>query len=342
MRNQVIIIAEAGVNHNGDLAMAKKLIDVASSAGVDFVKFQTFKADKLVSKEAKLANYQSLNIDQANLSQYEMLRNLEMPDYWHYELMAYAKEKDVSFLSTAFDEDSIDFLNQLGVSHFKIPSGEITNLPYLLHIASKGKPVILSTGMSELQEIRNAVDLLTENGIKREDLIILHCNTEYPTPMEDVNLLAMNSIGKALDVKVGYSDHTSGIEVPIAAVALGAVLIEKHFTLDKTLPGPDHKASLNPDELVAMVKAIKNIELAISGDGEKSISNSEAKNLIVARKSIHLKCDKKVGEYISIDDLEMVRPGDGISPMRLYDVVGMRVVEDLFKGHKLLFKNISN
>jgi N-acetylneuraminate synthase/N,N'-diacetyllegionaminate synthase len=342
MINKVIIIAEAGVNHNGDFENAKKLILAAANAGADYVKFQTFKADKLVSIDAQKAQYQKVNLKEDGGTQYEMLKKLEMSEEWHYELIKYSKECGIKFLSTGFDEASIDFLVSLNIDLLKVPSGEITNKPYLEHIAKKKRPIIISTGMSTIEEIREAIDILIENKISKEDITILHCNTEYPTPMNDVNLLAMNSIKKHFGVSIGYSDHTMGIEVPIAAVALGAKVIEKHFTLDKAMDGPDHKASLEPSELKAMVKAIRNIELAISGSGEKEVSKSEMKNIIVARKSIHLNNALKAGQQIHLNDLVMKRPGDGISPMKIENIIGLSVVQDLQKDHKLELKDLKN
>jgi len=342
MNNKVIIIAEAGVNHNGNFENAKKLIQAASNAGADYVKFQTFKADKLVSIDAQKAEYQKVNLTGGEDTQYEMLKKLEMSEDWHYELIKYAEDCGIKFLSTGFDESSIDFLVSLNIDLLKVPSGEITNKPYLEHIAKKNKPIIISTGMSTIGEIGEAIDILIENKITKEDITILHCNTEYPTPMNDVNLLAMNYIKKQFGVRVGYSDHTMGIEVPIAAVALGARVIEKHFTLDKAMDGPDHKASLEPAELQAMVKAIRNIELAISGSGEKEVSESEMKNIIVARKSIHLNNAMKAGQQIQKKDLVMKRPGDGISPMKIDSVIGKIVSQDLQKDHKLELKDLKN
>ena len=263
-----------------------------------------------------------------------------MPDARYFELKEYAKTRGISFLSTGFDEQSVDFLDDLGMDLFKIPSGEITNRPYLEHIASKGKPVILSTGMSNLEEIQNALQIITSKGVSRDDITVLHCNTEYPTPMNDVNLLAMNSIGNELGVKIGYSDHTLGIEVPIAAAALGAIVIEKHFTLDRTMEGPDHLASLEPDELRSMVDGIRNIELAIAGDGKKEASSSEIKNKAVARKSIHLNKKLKAGHVITLADLEMKRPGDGISPMMIDHVLGKTIKHELPGDHKLALNDI--
>ncbi len=341
MKNKVIIIAEAGVNHNGDFENAKKLILAAANAGADYVKFQTFKADKLVSKDAQKAEYQKANSKEDEDLQYNMLRKLEMPEQWHYDLIQYANHCGIKFLSTGFDEDSIDFLDSLNIDLFKIPSGEITNKPYLEHIAKKRKPIVISTGMSNLNEIKDAIDILQNQQIYKSQITILHCNTEYPTPMQDVNLLAMNSIKNELEVKVGYSDHTLGIEVPIAAVALGAVLIEKHFTLDRNMVGPDHLASLTPEELKQMVTCIRNIELTISGNGIKEASDSEKKNIKIARKSIHIKNDLKSGHIIKKDDLIMKRPGDGISPMQIDQIIGSKTLRELKKDVKLSFKDIS-
>ena len=340
MINRVLIIAEAGVNHNGDFAIAKKLVEVAAQAGADYVKFQTFKADKVVTKTASKAEYQKNNTPDSSDTQYEMLKKLEMPEQWHYELKDYANKNGIKFLSTGFDEESIDFLEKLDMPLYKIPSGEITNKPYLVHIAKKGKPIILSTGMADLDEIKVALEVILAEGITKDMITVLHCNTEYPSPMADVNLLAMNTIQRQLNVKVGYSDHTLGIEVPIAAVALGAVVIEKHFTLDRNMPGPDHAASLEPDELKAMVRAIHNIELAISGNGKKEPSASEIKNIVIARKSIHLKNDKKNGEMITANDLVMKRPGDGISPMKIDEVIGRKLNNDFKSDHKLTLDDI--
>ncbi len=338
--SRVIIIAEAGVNHNGDIQIAKKLIDAAVNAGVDYVKFQTFKADSLVSKSAKKAEYQSVNINDGDDSQYEMLKKLELSHENHLELLAYCSERNINFFSTAFDVEGVKYLNDLGLSFFKIPSGEITNYPYLRAIALCRKPVVMSTGMCSEIEIKNALDVLIKFGLKKEMISILHCNTEYPTPMKDVNLKAMLAIKKTFGVQIGYSDHTLGIEVPIAAVAMGAKIIEKHFTLDKTLPGPDHVASLEPKELKEMVKAIRNIELAISGDGEKVPSESETKNIAIARKSIFINRNLLIGHIISDDDIISLRPGDGISPMEWENIVGKMLIVDKNKFDKLLFSDI--
>lgn len=315
---KVFIIAEAGVNHNGDIALAKRLIDEGAKAGVDAVKFQTFKAETLVSKSAKKAEYQK-NTTNVEESQFEMLKKLELDYGVHEELMSYAQNKGVMFLSSAFDLESIDLLRELGISLFKVPSGEITNLPYLRKIAQTGKQIVLSTGMSTLADIEKALEVLRENGA--QDITVLHCNTEYPTPMKDVNLSAMNSIQNAFKLPVGYSDHTIGIEIPIAAVALGAEMIEKHFTLDKTMEGPDHKASLEPEELKAMVDAIRNIEVAL-GHGVKQLSESEKKNMTIARKSLVAKNNISIGEVFSEDNLTIKRPGTGLSPMEWDNVIG--------------------
>ena len=324
---RTLIIAEAGVNHNGDIAKAKALIDKGAEAGVDYVKFQTFKAGNLVTKHAKRAAYQDKNT-QDNDSQYEMLKKLELSQKDHQELIDYCTQKGVKFLSTGFDNESLAFLSQLGVTIAKVPSGEITNLPYLRQVASLFPEVILSTGMATIVEIKDAVKVLTDEGVSKEKITILHCNTEYPTPMEDVNLKAMLHIQRELGVSIGYSDHTLGIEVPIAAVALGATVIEKHFTLDKTLPGPDHKASLEPDELTAMVSAIRNIEKAIGGSGLKEVSPSEEKNKPIARKSIVAATKIAQGEVFTPKNLTIKRPGTGISPMRWDEVIGKKAKQD--------------
>ena len=328
MSKHVLIIAEAGVNHNGSLVTAKKMVDAAVDAGVDVIKFQTFNSSKLVSKEARQAEYQKKNIGSGtNDSQLEMLRKLELSVTDHHELVDYCKQKGVMFFSTAFDLDSIDFLHTLGMGLWKIPSGEVTNYPYLKKIAQYGEDVILSTGMCEISDIEDAYEVLVSNGVKKEQITILHCNTEYPTPYEDVNLLAMFEIRDKFGVNVGYSDHTKGIEVPIAAVALGATVIEKHFTLDRNMQGPDHKASLEPDELKAMVSGIRNIEKAL-GTGHKTVSASEQKNISVARKSIVAACYIKKGEKLTENNLTVKRPGNGISPMRWEDIVGRNAIRD--------------
>jgi N,N'-diacetyllegionaminate synthase len=326
---KTIIIAEAGVNHNGSLQLAKKLIDAATMAGVDYVKFQTFNAKKLSSKQAKKAEYQRKNTDTSE-SQQEMLEKLELSVADHYELIEYCNQMNIKFLSTAFDFESIRFLASLNLDFWKIPSGEITNYPYLKKIAHTHKPVVLSTGMSTLEDIQNALNILTEHGVRKEDITVLHCNTEYPTPFKDVNLLAINYIAKELSVKVGYSDHTLGIEVPVAAVALGATIIEKHFTLDRTMEGPDHKASLEPHELKTMVQAIRHIEMAL-GNEKKTVTESEAKNRAIARKSIVAAIDIKKGEIFTEDNITVKRPGNGISPMQWDNVIGKTAVRDFFE-----------
>lgn len=331
--NKVFIIAEAGVNHNGSIELAKKLIDVASESGADAVKFQTFKAEKLVSKNAQKADYQKQTTNKTE-SQFDMIKKLELDMDTHKELIAYCKTKNIMFLSTPFDHDSIELLNNLGLEIFKIPSGEITNLPYLRYIGKLNKKVILSTGMADIGEIEDALDILISAGTKKENIIVLHANTMYPTPMEDVNLKAMVTIGNTFDIGFGYSDHTLGIEVDIAAVALGACCIEKHFTLDKTMEGPDHKASLEPDELKAMVKAIRNIELAL-GSSIKKPSKSEMPNMQIARKSIVAKIEIKKGDKLSEENITIKRPGNGINPMRWDEIVGTIAAKD-YKEDELI------
>jgi len=320
VNSKVFIIAEAGVNHNGDFEIAKRMVDVAIDANVDAIKFQTFKTEKVISRFAPKAEYQKALTD-INESQLEMIKKLELDFDEHRKLMNYCKRKSIIYLSTPFDFDSIALLNDFGLGIFKIPSGEITNLPYLREIGSLNKKIILSTGMATLDEIRRALDILGESGTPKENILVLQCNTEYPTPMEDANLLAMLTIRKTFGVRVGYSDHTLGIEVPIAAVALGAEVIEKHFTLDRNMDGPDHKASLEPQELKAMVKAIRNIEAAL-GDGVKRPSFSETKNKVIARKSIVASRTITKGEMFSKQNLTAKRPGNGISPMDWDRVIG--------------------
>lgn len=334
MRDKVLIIAEAGVNHNGSLDIAKRLVDEASSAGVDIIKFQTFKAEKLVSKAAKQAEYQKKNIGKGEETQYAMLKKLELSNKQHEELMTYCNLKNIRFFSTAFDMDSIDYLHSLNLGLWKVPSGEITDYPYLKKVASYKEPVILSTGMCELIDIENAINVLVANGVSKDIITVLHCNTEYPTPMKDVNLKAMLEIKEKFGVKVGYSDHTEGIEVPIAAVALGATVIEKHFTLDINMEGPDHKASLEPSELKAMVKSIRNIEQAL-GTGHKTISESERKNIEIARKSIIAAKDIKKGEIFTEENITVKRPGNGISPMEWENVIG-KVARRNFQEEELI------
>lgn len=324
---KVQIIAEAGVNHNGSLELAKRLVDEAALAGADIIKFQTFKAERLVSKYAKKAAYQKCNLNDEDDGQYAMLKQLELDAGQHEELIEYCRKKRIRFFSTAFDLDSIEYLHTLQLRMWKIPSGEITNYPYLKKIAQYKEPIILSTGMCELRDIASALAVLLDNGVARDQITVLHCNTEYPTPMQDVNLNAMLEIKNEFNVAVGYSDHTEGIEVPIAAVALGATVIEKHFTLDKHMEGPDHKASLEPSELRAMVKAIRNVEQAL-GDGHKVISESERKNINIARKSIVASCPIHKGEMLSEDNLTVKRPGGGISPMLWEEVLGTYAIRD--------------
>ena len=326
MKKPILIIAEAGVNHNGDLVLAKQLVDVAADAGADLVKFQTFSADRLTTREAKKADYQSVTTGSAE-TQHQMLSRLELSAQMHHELIAYCATRNIGFFSTGFDIESVDFLISLGINHFKIPSGEITNLPYLRHIGQFSKSVIISTGMATLGDIEAAIDVLEQAGTPRSLITVLHCTTEYPTPMEEVNLRAMQSIQAAFGVATGYSDHTAGIEVSIAAAALGATVIEKHFTLDKNLPGPDHKASLEPDELKAMVNAIRNIEIAL-GDGIKRLTPSEALNKPVARKSLVAIKAIKAGEVFSVENITTKRPGIGISPMNWDTVIGSKAVRD--------------
>lgn len=328
MTKHTIIIAEAGVNHNGSLDLAKQLVDKAVEAGVDYIKFQTFKASKLVTKAAKQAEYQQKNIGKGGDSQYQMLKKLELSPTDYDVLITYCAEKGIKFFSTAFDFDSIEYLHSLNLGLWKIPSGEVTNYPFLKRVAAYNEKTILSTGMCDMEDVRAAVEALYRNGLSKENLILLHCNTEYPTPFEDVNLKAMEALRKEFGVDVGYSDHTRGIEVPIAAVALGATVIEKHFTLDRNMEGPDHKASLEPDELKAMVSAIRNIEKAIGGDGTKHISDSERKNIAVARKSIVAARDISVGELLTETNLTVKRPGTGISPMLWEEVVGTKAIRN--------------
>lgn len=326
MNYKTFIIAEAGVNHNGSLDLALKLIDAAAEAGVDAVKFQTFKTENLVSKNAEKASYQKQNTG-SNESQFEMIKKLEIDEGTHIKLINHCKKRKIEFLSTPFDLESIDMLDKLGISKFKIPSGEITNLPYLRKIGSFGKPVILSTGMATMNEIKEALDVLFKAGLKNDRITILHCNTEYPTPMVDVNLRAMLTIRDHFNITVGYSDHTLGIEVPIAAVALGATIIEKHFTLDRNMEGPDHKASLEPEELKQMVAGIRNIEKAL-GNGKKEPSPSEMKNKPVARKSIVAGEFIAKGDTLTENNLAIKRPGTGISPMKWDKVVGKKANRD--------------
>ena len=322
----VFIIAEAGVNHNGSIELAFKLIDAAVESGADAVKFQTFKEENLVSKNTQKAKYQIQTIDPSE-SQLDMLIKLELNVDVHKKLIKYCNAKGIMFLSSPFDHDSIDLLNELGLKIFKIPSGEITNLPYLRRIGSLTKQVILSTGMSTLKEVGDALTILVDSGTKKENITVLHANTMYPTPMKDVNLNAMQTIQKEFDVAVGYSDHTLGIEIDIAAVAMGASIVEKHFTLDRTMEGPDHIASLEPEELKAMVNAIRSIEKAL-GDGFKIPSRSEQPNMIAARKSIVANQMIKKGDMLTEENIVVKRPGNGISPMKWDKVLGTVAVKD--------------
>lgn len=323
---KTLIIAEAGVNHNGDIDMAKALIDAASDAGADLVKFQTFNADRLVTRKARKADYQ-MKMTATDESQRDMLKRLELSPAMHEKLIAHAAKRGIEFFSTAFDLDSIDYLLGLGLSRIKVPSGELTNLPYLRKVGSAGKPVILSTGMANLGEIEAALAALEAAGASRQQITVLHCSTEYPAPMAEVNLQAMPAMARAFGVQVGYSDHTEGIEVAIAAVVLGACVIEKHFTLDRALPGPDHRASIEPEELARMVRSIRNIELAL-GDGVKRPSVSEEKNRLVARKSLFAACAIAEGELFTEHNLVAKRPGTGISPMRLDELLGRAAARD--------------
>jgi N,N'-diacetyllegionaminate synthase len=333
MPNRTLIIAEAGVNHNGDIKLAKQLIDAAADSGADYVKFQTFSADRIVTKSADKAEYQKKSSNSSE-SQYEMLKRLELSVEMHLELIEHCKHKSIKFLSTGFDIQSVNLLVGLGLNLVKIPSGEITNLPFLRYIGSLGLQVILSSGMSTMKEIGDALLILEQTGLPREQITVLHCTTEYPTPMNEVNLLAMNSIRNTLGVAVGYSDHTVGIEVSVAAVALGASVIEKHFTIDRSLPGPDHKASLEPVELGAMVKAIRNVEVALGSD-VKEPTNSEIKNLRVARKSILAGRKIKIGETLSASNLVVKRPGDGVSPMHWDHLIGQIASREYLPDEKI-------
>jgi len=323
---KVFIIGEAGVNHNGSVELAKKLIDIAVDAKVDAVKFQTFKAELCIARGAQKAEYQKETTDSSE-SQFDMIKKLELDLETHKELISYCKTKNIMFLSTPFDHDSIELLNNLGSEIFKIPSGEITNLPYLRHIGKLNKQVILSTGMADIGEIEDTLDVLIQAGTNKENITALHANTMYPTAMEDVNLRAMVTIGNTFDIAYGYSDHTLGIEVDIAAVAMGASCIEKHFTIDKTMEGPDHRASLEPDELKAMVKGIRNIEIAL-GSSVKKPSKSEKPNIQIARKSIVASVNIKKGDIFTECNLAIKRPGNGINPMKWDEIVGAMATKD--------------
>ncbi|MGN0311729.1 MAG: N-acetylneuraminate synthase [Lachnospiraceae bacterium] len=330
----VKIIAEAGVNHNGSMELAKKLVDAAAKAGADYVKFQTFKPEKLVARSAGTAEYQKKNLH-SDESQLEMLNKLALTQEDFRELKRYCEERNIGFLSTPFDLDSLAFLDSLGMDFWKIPSGEITNLPYLEAIAQTDRPVVLSTGMADLAEVEAAMKVLTQQ--KPREIIILQCNTEYPTPYEDVNLRAMQTMKEVFRVPVGYSDHTKGIAIPLAAVGAGAQVIEKHFTLDRTLPGPDHVASLEPDELQAMVEGIRQIEKAM-GTGEKVPSSSEKKNIVAARKSLVAACRIQKGELFTSENITAKRPGDGLSPMRYHEILGQVADRDYEEDEQIMGK----
>lgn len=335
MSKRTLIIAEAGVNHNGSLELAKRLIDAAVDAGVDIVKFQTFKAEKIASKNAIKAVYQKVNTGN-NDTQIAMLKKLELSESDHDVIIAYCVEKGIAFLSTPFDFESIFFLKEKGMQIGKIPSGEINNLPYLEAMAQNFPMLILSTGMATIAEVEKAMDVLIHNGAVKDNITVLHCNTEYPTPMKDVNLKAMLYLKERLGIETGYSDHTLGIEVPIAAVSLGATVIEKHFTLDRNMEGPDHRASLEPGELKQMVQSIRNIEEAISGSGIKEPSPSELKNIVVARKSIVANCPIKKGEFLSKENLTSKRPGTGINPMEWYQIIGTKAIQDFDTDEQII------
>lgn len=331
---KTLIIAEAGVNHNGSLDNARRLVDCAAEAGADFVKFQTFKADKIISKNAAKADYQVRTTGGAE-SQLEMVKRLELSESDHYALLDHCKKRGIEFLSTAFDSESIDLLVSMGIKLGKIPSGELTNLPYLRKMAVSFPQLILSTGMATSAEIKDTLDALLQAGADKKQLSILHCNTEYPTPVQDVNLRAMLSIKELFGTQVGYSDHTRGIEIPLAAVAMGATIIEKHFTLDRAMEGPDHAASLEPPELKAMVQGIRNIEQALQGSGYKEPSASEIKNITIARKSIVAARDIRQGEAFTQENITVKRPGTGISPMKWDEVIGTLAPCD-FKADELI------
>ena len=335
----VKIIAEIGVNHNGKIDLAKEMIQEAANCGADYVKFQTFKAKSLAVESAPKADYQSTNSGK-NESQYEMLKKLELNTQDHYDLIEYSNSRGVKFISSAFDLDSLDFISKLKLPFFKVPSGEITNYLYLKRLAKFKKPVILSTGMSNIEEVEESIKVLTDNGFNKNLLTLLHCNTDYPTSFKDVNLYAMKEIEEKFKVQVGYSDHTQGIEVAIAAVSLGAKVIEKHFTLNKALEGPDHMASSEPKEFARMVKAIRNIEKAISGSGEKTPSISEIKNINLVRKSIYLAKNVRKMETLKNNHLICLRPGGGISPMKIREIIGRKTKKFLKKGDKLRWENL--
>jgi N,N'-diacetyllegionaminate synthase len=326
MKRKTLVIAEAGVNHNGSVDLAKQLISVASKAGADYVKFQTFNSNLVVTSTAKQADYQKFNTGVLE-SQYSMISKLELTKENHYELIDYAKECGIKLFSTAFDMPSVKFLNELGFDLFKIPSGEITNLPLLRQIGDLDKELIISTGMSTLADIENALKVIENSGTSRDKITLLHCTSEYPAPFCDVNLHVMSTLRHAFGTSVGYSDHTEGIEISIAAVALGAKVIEKHFTLDKTMPGPDHKASIEPKELSSLVKSIRNVEISL-GDSLKRVTPSEEKNIAVARKSLVASCKISKGDKLSTENIAIKRPGTGISPMRYDEIIGSIAIKD--------------
>lgn len=338
IKDKTFIIAEAGVNHNGDLEIAKKLIDKAVQAGVDAVKFQTFSTDRLVTKNAPKADYQNKTTDKSE-SQYDMLKKLELSLEEHKEIQNYCEKKNILFMSTPFDFESVDLLEILGVELYKVGSGDLTNIPLLKYIAKKKKPMIVSTGMANLAEVEEAVNAIKESG--NDKLILLHCVSNYPASFENVNLKAMNTMKTAFNVEVGYSDHTPGIEVPIAAVAMGANVIEKHFTLDKTMEGPDHRASLSPEELFEMVESIRNVEKSF-GNGIKKCTKNEINTKEISRKSIVLKDNKKKGEILDSKDLDIKRPATGIKPKYIDKVIGMKVKSNYQKDHILNWKDIEN
>jgi N,N'-diacetyllegionaminate synthase len=326
MPNPVIVIAEAGVNHNGDLDLAKRLIEIAATAGADYVKFQTFNAERIVTRDASKAEYQNRTTDSLE-SQFNMLKKLELTPEMHIDLIDHCAKKSIKFLSTGFDIESVEMLVNLGQRLIKIPSGEITNYPYLRYVGSLQLPIILSTGMSTLKEISEALDVLESSGSARSGITVLHCTTEYPAPISEVNLRAIETIRSTFKVPVGYSDHTEGIDVSIGAVALGATVIEKHFTTSRSLPGPDHRASLEPDELAALISALRKMEVAL-GDGVKAPTASELGNIQVARRSIVARTSIRLGEFFSESNLTTKRPGSGISPMQWNKLVGQRSLRD--------------
>jgi N,N'-diacetyllegionaminate synthase len=340
MEDKVIIIAEAGVNHNGDINLAYKLIDSAAAAGADYVKFQTFITELIVDPKAEKASYQKSSSGE-NETQFEMIKKLELSFDDFHKLKQHCDKKGIKFLTTAADLKSLDKIHEYEMDFNKISSGELTNIIFLRKAGKKEKPIVLSTGMATLGDIETAIGTLINVGVRRDDITLLHCNTEYPTPFEDVNLKAMVSLGYAFGTKMGYSDHTLGIEVPIAAVALGARVIEKHFTLDKLMPGPDHSASLDPDELKLMVKAIRNIELALSGSGLKEPSQSERKNISIVRKSVFSSAKIAAGEIFTEENIVLKRPGDGISAIEIDKVLGKRASVDIEPGIKMTYKDIS-